>query len=136
MQINITTDYAIRIVLYLAGRKNLTTSVDIASAMRIPSGYVLKITKKLVNAGILLRVVGSRGGFLLAVMAEQIALYDIIELMESTPKLNRCLEDDEYCSRFATVNCPVRKFYCNLQEQTEKSLKEISIADLVNNKQI
>ena len=136
MQINITTDYAIRIVLYLAGRKNLTTSVDIASAMRIPSGYVLKITKKLVNAGILLRVVGSRGGFLLAVMAEQIALYDIIELMESTTKLNRCLEDDEYCSRFATVNCPVRKFYCNPQEQTEKSLKEISIADLVNNKQI
>ena len=110
--------------------------MDIASAMRIPSGYVLKITKKLVNAGILLRVVGSRGGFLLAVMAEQIALYDIIELMESTTKLNRCLEDDEYCSRFATVNCPVRKFYCNLQEQTEKILKEISIADLVNNKQI
>lgn len=59
MQINITTDYAIRIVLYLAIRKELVSSVDIAYAMGIQPGYVLKITRKLVNAGILLRVVGS-----------------------------------------------------------------------------
>lgn len=134
MQINITTDYAIRIVLYLAIRKELVSSVDIAYAMGIQPGYVLKITRKLVNAGILLRVVGSHGGFLLAGSAEQIALYDIIELMESTTKLNRCLEEDEYCSRFATANCPVRKFYCNLQEQIERNLKEITIAGLLNNK--
>lgn len=52
MQLNITTDYAIRIVSYLAVRGELVNSETIASVMGIPRGYVLKITKKLVRAGI------------------------------------------------------------------------------------
>lgn len=33
MQLNVTTDYAIRIVLYLAIKKEITTSKEIGSAM-------------------------------------------------------------------------------------------------------
>jgi|GEM_PF-1665194 len=47
MQINVTTDYAIRAVLYLAIQNKVTTSNDIASAMGIPNSYILKITNKL-----------------------------------------------------------------------------------------
>lgn len=65
MQLNITTDYAIRIVSYLAIRGELVNSETIASVMGIPRGYVLKITKKLVRAGIAARVIGAQGGFLL-----------------------------------------------------------------------
>lgn len=36
MQLNVTTDYAIRIILYLALRKEITTSKEIAAAMSIP----------------------------------------------------------------------------------------------------
>ena len=36
MQINVTTDYAIRIVLYLAIQNKVTTSKDIAMTMAIP----------------------------------------------------------------------------------------------------
>lgn len=46
MQLNVTTDYAIRIILYLALRKEITTSKEIAAAMSIPQNYVLKITHK------------------------------------------------------------------------------------------
>jgi Rrf2 family nitric oxide-sensitive transcriptional repressor len=42
------------------------------------------------------------------------------------------LEDDKYCSRFATDNCPVRSFYVNLQSVWEKNLHSISILDLMN----
>ena len=33
MQLNVTTDYAIRIVLYLAIKKEITTSKEIGAAM-------------------------------------------------------------------------------------------------------
>ena len=52
MQLNVTTDYAIRTVLYLAIKDELATSNEIAMAMGIPPSYVLKITSKLVVAGI------------------------------------------------------------------------------------
>ncbi len=60
MQLNVTTDYAIRIILYLALRKEITTSKEIAAAMSIPQNYVLKITHKLVEAGLIKRLLAFR----------------------------------------------------------------------------
>ena len=61
MQLNVTTDYAIRTVLYLAVKDELATANEIATAMGIPPSYVLKITRKLVAAGIIKRIVGAQG---------------------------------------------------------------------------
>lgn len=106
-------------------------SETIASVMGIPRGYVLKITKKLVRAGIAARVIGAQGGFLLDKGPEKISLYEIINIMEPTTRLNRCLEEDKYCSRFATENCPVRFFYSGLQKLLETKLQEMTVADLL-----
>ena len=117
MQLNVTTDYAIRIVLYLAIKKEITTSKEIGAAMGIPKNYVLKITHKLVEAGIIERLVGAQGGFSLAQKIDDITLLDILNIMEPTMRVNRCLEEDKFCSRYATENCPVRGFYCKMQEE-------------------
>lgn len=132
MQLNVTTDYAIRTVLYLALKNEQATSNEIATAMGIPPGYILKITHKLVAAGIIARTVGAHGGFCLAKKETEISLWEIINLLESPAKLNRCLEADKYCSRFATENCPVRAFYCELQELIEKKLQAMTIASLLH----
>lgn len=132
MQINVTTDYAIRAVLYLAIRNSITTSNEILVAMGIPKSYILKITNKLQEAGIVERIVGARGGFSLSKSPEQISLYEIIKIMEPTIKINRCLEEDEHCSRFATENCPVRKFYSNLQNEIVDKLKEMTVNRLLD----
>ena len=131
MQLNVTTDYAIRTVLYLAIKDELATANEIATAMGIPQNYVLKITSKLVAAGIIKRIVGAKGGFLLAKKQTEISLYEIINVLEATTKLNRCLEADKYCSRFATENCPVRAFYCELQGLLENKLQATTIASLL-----
>lgn len=131
MQLNITTDYAIRAVLYLAIKNELTTAGAIASAMGIPKNYILKITQKLVTAGVVKRTVGVHGGFCLAKSTADITLYEIVNLIEPTTRLNRCLEDDKYCSRFATENCPVRNFYCLLQSELDDRLKTITVQQLL-----
>ena len=134
MQLNDTTGYAIRVVLYLADKEGGATSHEIAAAMGIPQNYVLKITRKLVAVGFINRTLGINGGFGLGKRAEDITLYDIMQELEPTTKLNRCLEDDKYCSRFATENCPVRRFYCKLQGELEAALQKMTVRDLLEYK--
>ena len=104
---------------------------EIGAAMGIPKNCVLKITHKLVEAGIIERLVGAQGGFSLAQKIDDITLLDILNIMEPTMRVNRCLEEDKFCSRYATENCPVRGFYCKLQEELEKSLKKMTIKRLL-----
>ncbi len=131
MQLNVTTDYAIRIVLYLAQENKISTSIEISDAMRIPSKDVLNIARKLVAADIIKRKVGASGGFSLNKPAKDITVFDVINTLEPTMNINRCLYDDEYCSRFATKKCPLRKFYVKLQKNVEENLKSTTIGDLL-----
>lgn len=135
MQLNITTDYAIRIILALAKKEGeVVSSKDISQTMKIPQKYVLKITRSLVAANLIERRSGVYGGFLLARDPKDITLLEIIKVMEPTIKLNRCLEADEYCSREATDDCPIRNFYDNFQRILENNFSQISIKDLTDNK--
>ena len=53
MQLKITTDYAIRIVYYLACRGEVITASELAYELKIPESYIPKITKKLKEANII-----------------------------------------------------------------------------------
>ena len=130
MQLNITTDYAIRIVLFvaLAGR---TSAPEIAPAMGIPLNYVRRVARQVRDANILRAEQGAGGGYTLARKPEGITLFDIVDYMEGTTRINRCLEPDHFCSRNGTETCPVRKSYEKLQGKIDEALKSITIAQLV-----
>ena len=63
--------------------------------------------------------------------AEEIRLLDVVSLLEGTVRLNRCLENDCYCSRGAAPDCPVRKCYEVMQQKWESFLRGITIADIL-----
>lgn len=137
MQLNVTTDYAIRIVLYLASTERITTSAEIADEMHIPGNYVPNIVKKLRDKGLVHATFGPRGGYRLAKDAKDISLLDILQIMEGTIRINRCLEDDEYCSRYAVKTCAVHNVYAQCQSSVESILGSKSVADILaeqNNK--
>lgn len=135
MQLNITTDYAIRIILALATKEGeVVSSKEISMTMKIPQKYVLKITRSLVAANLIERRSGVYGGFLLVRKPKDINLLEIIDVMEPTIRINRCLEDDAYCSRFATDNCPVRKFYVGFQSVLKEHFKKVTIQSLLDDK--
>lgn len=135
MQFNITTDYAIRTVLYLAIKGEIATSREISEAMGIPPHYQLKLTSKLAKSGIIKRIQGVKGGFMLKMRPKDITLFAIINTMEPTMRINRCLEDDEYCSRFATKECPVRGFYIQMQLEIEETLRSMTVEALLKKSQ-
>lgn len=131
MQLKITTDYAVRLVLYLAMKRRIITSHEISEALYIPQSMVLKIGRRLSDAEIIDISTGVQGGFSLRKKDTEISLMDIIQTMESTMKINRCLEEDEFCSRGAVSYCTVKETYGKIQDALEKRLSEITIHDLM-----
>ena len=60
MQLNITTDYAIRIVLYLGQSQEKLSANQISEDMCIPKGYLEKVLRKLKKASYVLSGSGNK----------------------------------------------------------------------------
>ena len=131
MQLNITTDYAVRMTLYLAQQGGVAAAAEIGRAMAIPSKYVKTVAKPLCDAGLLRAVRGAGGGFGLNLPPEKITMHAIVNVMEGTTRINRCLEDDHYCSRNGAETCPVRRFYSWVQEGVDEAFGRMTIAMLL-----
>ncbi len=131
MQLKLSTDYAIRIVLYLSSKNEKSSLEELSQKLGINKKYVLKFSKKLYSSGIVNIYNNTQEDISLAKSPSEITMFDIINSMENTIKVNLCLEEDKYCSRFAIDNCPVRKFYCKLQDNMENLLKNTTIEVLL-----
>lgn len=131
MQLKLTTGYVIRMLVYLAENKRIVCSLaELSENLKISQKYLIRISVKLRDAGILETYSGSRGGFRLKKSAEEIRLYDIVLLMEGTVKLHRCLEEDHYCSQKISDRCRTLQCFAVMQKYWENFLKGITIADL------
>ncbi len=132
MQLSISTDYAIRILMFLALFPPRRSAAEISVQMGISKPYVAKVMQKLKAAGWVDAFEGGHGGYRLVPPLREISLLKVITVMESTIKINRCLEEDRYCSRFATYHCPVRKCYEKLQGEIEAVFAGITLDQLVD----
>lgn len=54
-----------------------------------------------------------------------------MKLMEDTVKINRCLEEDYFCSRNAVEICDMHKLYQTFQDIYAWYFSSVSIADLM-----
>lgn len=131
MQLSLTTDYAIRIILYLLEKGVVVKSQELSEKLCIPKTYVLKVTKKMEKFGLVTLYTGVNGGVAIARRAEEITLWDVICSTEKTVKINKCLEKDGECSRQEVTNCPVREVYCMLQEAVKDRLSAIKFDGLL-----
>ncbi len=134
MQLKMSTDYALRIMMYIANAEGTVTSKELSEKLSISQSLIFKICKKLSNSGMIKITTGVQGGFSMQKRPEDISVFEIIDLFEPTVRLNRCLESDEYCSRCATNICPAHKFFCKLQKELEEELSSTTLKDLIENK--
>ena len=131
MQLKLTTDYAVRTLMYLAGNGGIVPIAEIAEAMDIPEKYLNRIGLALRDAGLIVTHRGQHGGYSLGRPSESIRLYDVVLLVEGTIALNRCLEEDNYCGRGAMRYCSVHKCYSVMQRKWENFLRGVTIASLM-----
>ena len=99
MHITLESDYAIRIVLYLAQNRKRVEAKNIADQTEVTLRFALKILRKLVASEIVRSFKGTQGGYELNKEPEEITLADIIQTVEGTYYLSRCLDPAQGCNR-------------------------------------
>ncbi len=110
MKITQATDYAFRLVLFLAENQGETIEAKyIAESENIPGRFLHKIGRLLQKAGIIKSYRGKNGGYMLAGRPGDVALKDIIVAIEGDIFVNKCQYDPDACNRNATENCVIHR---------------------------
>jgi len=131
MQLTSTTDYAIRIVCYLAAQSQMISTSELSQELSVPYSYIPKITKKLKQAGIIKACEGIKGGYQIAKQPENISLRDVISCTESTMAISRCLEKEGGCSKNYIACCKVHQILLDLQNIYNNRLENVKISDII-----
>lgn len=133
MQLKTTTDYAIRVVLFLALRKEITSSVTISKELDISWKYLINIGGKLKDAGLIYTYQGKNGGYTLAKAPETIRIYDILVAVDDSIKISQLIRERVYNSSDAIKTNQISIFYHVAQEKMELFFKSITILNLLDN---
>jgi len=130
LQLTRDGEYAVRAVVYLAGRPagELSLISEIAEAQEVPKSYLSKIMQQLGRAGLVRSRRGAKGGFELARDPEELTLRETIEAVEGPINLNVCLIRPGECHRDTT--CPVHPVWREAQEKLLEVLEAKTMADL------
>ena len=132
MQLTMTTDYALRCMMYLAGKEEVSSSPEIGEAVGINKMFVQKVLRVLRDAGVVSSTHGGTSGYRLAKKPEEIVLLDIILLFEKTMKINRCLELKGCCERYET--CPLHAYYTEVQKTLEDYFGRDTLQDVIDHR--
>ena len=127
MKLNVSTDYAIRIILYLAKSERIVSSGKLAEALKISPRYLLRIGAKLRDAGLLITMHGPTGGFMLTRRPNEISLYDIIIEMEDVVKAKPKVYDSNE-EQFEILDAA----YDHVDTVLGEILKSITIGNLLS----
>lgn len=104
-------DGALRIVWLLGKTGQVTDAGTIAEQVAVTPKFTLKILRQLLQGGIVRAVRGKCGGYALAMNPEDITVRHIIELIDGPITINRCQEEDFFCSRMGYDKRACR-FHC------------------------
>ena len=92
------TDYAIRLLMYVAQRpERLCTIAEVAGAYDISQTHLMKITNQLALGGWLQTTRGKGGGIRLARPASEIVLGDVVRTMEPDFFIVECFSTGHSC---------------------------------------
>lgn len=132
MQLTLKGDYAVRVVVDLAGQPAGATvrTEDLGRRTGVPPAYLSKIIQALAHAGLVRTRRGTRGGIALIEEPRAITLRQVIEAVEGPIYLNRCLIRPGLCPRDSF--CPVHPVWDRIQAIVTSELDSVRIADLAS----
>jgi len=131
MQLTKHTDYAFRVLIYLASlpETELVKIQDVADLFDISRNHIMKIVNKLARAGFVQSVRGNQGGIRLGAAAETINLRQVVELMEATLVPVNC--HVPLCK--LEKKCRLKGILFQAQADYLSSLENYTLADIVIN---
>jgi Rrf2 family protein len=132
MKLSTRTRYGVRAILELAASqgKGPIQIKAIAERQDISIKYLEQLIAILKSAGFVRSIRGAKGGYVLAKEANQIKLSDVFNVLEGPVTTVECLENENYCVRFA--DCVTRQVWAEVQQAIENILQSVTLQDLVD----
>jgi Rrf2 family protein len=98
---------------------------EIAESVGVPRNYLSKILHQLARSGLLVSERGPRGGFALALPAEEITVQQVVDARHSD---RRCLLGRAECTDAGP--CPAHVHWQDLADRITSFMHETTLADL------
>ena len=132
MHITLESDYAIRIVLYLAQVRKRVEAKNIAENTEVTLRFALKILRKLVAAGIVRSFKGTQGGYEINREPGEITLANVIETVEGRYYLSRCRKHELGCNREnKSPYCKVQRAFDRISASVREQLENVTFDQLM-----
>lgn len=130
MELTRKGDYAIRGIVYLAGKPldKVCLLSEIAAAVDVPPTFLAKIFQQFSKIGLVKSFRGTGGGFLLGRPPENISLLEVVEAVEGPIIPNRCVVTPSDCDR--SDYCTVHPVWQRVQEEVRDVLAGVTLKEL------
>jgi Rrf2 family nitric oxide-sensitive transcriptional repressor len=131
MRLTVYTDYALRLLMYLAVKdEGLATISEVAKSYGISKNHLMKVAHQLGVTGYVGTVRGRGGGLRLAKPVDAINLGDVVRRTEPDMALVPCLApNDAICMIFPS--CALRGVLSEARDAFLAVLDRCSLADLI-----
>ena len=125
------TDYALRALMHLAGKKGgFVSSSEIAGKEKIPLAYLRRILQTLQKSKMIVTKEGSGGGACLQKPPDRIFVYDVIRAFQGDISLTRCIFREKHCHN--TKTCLLRKEVLKVEDIVSAEFKKLTLKSLIN----
>lgn len=128
-----TSKYAIRAVIYLAfhaGEEKKIGIKQISKELGIPTPFLGKILQTLAKHKLLSSTKGPHGGFGLGKVANDIALIEIVDIIDGQDIFNKCMIRLEDCNE--ENPCSAHKKYGEIRDNLMTLFQKEKISDFVD----
>jgi FeS assembly SUF system regulator len=123
------TDYAVVVLVRLAGMEGVQTSPGIAAATGIPEPTVAKVLKTLAAGDLVASQRGARGGYRLNRDLAAIPIADVIAAVDGPIALTACVEGSTSGCESQGL-CPMRGRWDPVNDAIHRALSTITLADM------
>lgn len=134
MRLTTHSDYALRVLMYLAVAPERRATVrEIAEGFHISQNHLSKVAQRLVKAGMVQSTTGRHGGLRLIVDPPSITLGAIVRAAEDDLAIVECLGHTRFC-RVAGV-CGARQIFSNALDSFFAVLDSQTLATVLRNRE-
>ncbi len=129
MNLSKTTEYAIRILCYMASdKKQIFSAKSILDKIDIPQKYMRRIMTNLSKSNFIKSTHGRDGGYMFLKSPKTIYLSDIIESVEGLDKYLGCVLGFNECS--GKNPCAMHNSWVDTRDKLFKTLTKTNLNDL------
>lgn len=134
MRMTFHTDYALRMLIYLAMRPSHACTVgDVADAYGLSRNHLLKVTLNLRKLGLIATARGRHGGIRIAKPAEEINIGALVRATEEDFALVECLQGGGGACAISP-SCRLKGIFGEALAAYLAVLEKYTLADIVRNK--